>query len=175
VTHRGIPVTSPARTLLDLAAVAPSHDLERAFDEALTQRLTTTASLTAAVERAQGHHGAGRVRALLARSEEPALTRSEAERRFLALVREARLPAPMVNAHVAGYLVDFLWRDSRLIVEIDGYRFHSSRAAFERDRLRDAELNAAGFRVVRVTWRQLVEEPVAVIARLARALEPAGR
>jgi very-short-patch-repair endonuclease len=169
VTHRGIPVTSPTRTLLDLAAVAPDRHLERAFDEAITQRLATPGSLHAAVDRAQGHHGSGRLRALLARSEEPALTRSEAEERFLSLVRQARLPAPRVNAQVAGHLVDFLWPDSGWVVEIDGYRFHSSRVAFERDRLRDAELNAAGFRVIRITWRQLIEEPVAVVARLVQA------
>jgi len=57
------------------------------------------------------------------------------------------------------------------VAEVDGYRFHSSRSAFERDRRRDAELGAAGFRVIRVTWQQLVEEPIAVIARIARALE----
>jgi very-short-patch-repair endonuclease len=68
--------------------------------------------------------------------------------------------------------VDFIWRDQRLIVETDGYRFHSSRTAFERDRIRDAELTGAGFRVVRVTWRQLTSEPLAVVARLAVALGP---
>jgi very-short-patch-repair endonuclease len=67
-------------------------------------------------------------------------------------------------------LVDFLWRDRRLVTEVDGYRLHSSRVSFERDRGRDAELNAAGFRVIRITWRQLVEEPAAVVARLAQAL-----
>jgi very-short-patch-repair endonuclease len=168
--HRGIPVTTPARTLLDLADVAPARDLERAFDEAMTQRLTSHAALVAVVERSHGHRGTGKLRDLLTRSEEPALTRSEAEERFLALLREAGLPAPEVNASVGAYLADFAWRERRLVVEVDGYRFHSSRAAFERDRRRDAELNAAGFRVVRITWRQLVEEPVAVIARLARAL-----
>jgi very-short-patch-repair endonuclease len=75
-----------------------------------------------------------------------------------------------VNTYVAGHLVDFHWPDARLVIEVDGYRFHSSRAAFERDRRRDADLSGAGFRVIRVTWRQLVEEPLAVVARIARAL-----
>jgi very-short-patch-repair endonuclease len=169
--HRGLPVTAPERTLLDLAEVATTRDLERAVDEALTQRLTTHAALVAVVERSRGHRGTGRLRGLLARTDEPALTRSDAEERFLALVREASLPAAEVNTRVGGHLVDFLWRERRLVAEVDGYRFHSSRSAFERDRRRDAELNAAGFRVIRVTWRQLVEEPIAVAARIARALE----
>jgi len=168
--HRGLPVTAPARTLLDLAEVATARDLERAFDEAVTKELTSHAALIAVVERSRGHRGTGKLRDLLTRTDEPSLTRSEAEERFLALVREAGLPTPAVNVQMAGYLVDFLWRDQALVVEVDGYRFHSSRSAFERDRRRDADLNAAGFRVIRITWRQLVEEPLAVIARIARAL-----
>jgi very-short-patch-repair endonuclease len=168
--HRGIPTTTPTRTLLDLAEIAPPRDLERAFDEAITRRLTTHASLSAVVERSKGRRGMGKLQDVLARSTEPTLTRSEAEERYLALVREAGLPAPAVNPVIEGHRVDFLWRGDRLVVEVDGFRFHSSRSAFERDRRRDAELQAAGYRVVRVTWRQLVEEPVAVVARLARAL-----
>jgi very-short-patch-repair endonuclease len=168
--HRGIPVTAPARTLLDLAEVATARELERAFDEAITQRLTTYPALAAAVQQANGHRGIRALRELLARTEEPTITRSEAEERFLALTREADLPAPQVNARVGAHIVDFLWPDRRLVVEVDGYRFHASRTAFERDRRRDADLNATGFRVLRITWRQLVEEPVAVIARLAQAL-----
>jgi very-short-patch-repair endonuclease len=166
----GIPVTSPARTLLDLAEGAPHRDLERAVDEATARRLTTHAALVAAVERFHGRRGTRRLRELLTRAEGPAFTRSEGEERFLALIREASLPAPEVNVRVNGHLVDFVWRASGLVVEVDGYRFHSSRVAFERDRRRDAELNAAGFRVIRITWRQLVEEPTAVVARLAQAL-----
>lgn len=71
---------------------------------------------------------------------------------------------------VRGYEVDFLWREERLVVEIDGYVFHSSRSAFERDRRRDADLQASGFSVMRVTWRQLTDESVAVVARLVQRL-----
>jgi very-short-patch-repair endonuclease len=91
---------------------------------------------------------------------------------MLALIRAARLPEPQVNATVAGHEVDFLWPEQRLVVEVDGYAFHSSRAAFERDRSRDADLHAAGFRVIRVTWRQLVDEPEVFLVALARALGP---
>jgi very-short-patch-repair endonuclease len=167
---RGIPVTSPARTLADLAEDASDRDLERAFDEATTRRLVTTASISAAVVRLNGRHGTGRLRALQQRDTEPAFTRSEAEERLLALIRKADLPAPEVNALVARHTVDFLWRERRLIVEVDGYHFHSTRSAFERDRVRDAELIAAGFRVVRITWRQLAEEQLVVVARLAAVL-----
>jgi very-short-patch-repair endonuclease len=170
--RRGLPVTAPARTLLDLAEVATARDLERAFDEAVTKGLTSHDALVAVVGRSRGHRGTGKLRDLLTRTDEPALTRSAAEERFLGLVRDAGLPAPAVNVQLAGYVVDFLWRDQALVVEVDGYRFHSSRGAFERDRRRDADLNAHGFRVIRITWRQLVEEPLAVIARIARALAP---
>ena len=101
---------------------------------------------------------------------EPALTRSEAEERLLALVRAAGLPPTETNSRVGHHEVDFLWRAARLVVEVDGYAFHASRASFERDRLRDAELQAVGLRVMRVTWRQIVDEPLALVSRLAQAL-----
>jgi very-short-patch-repair endonuclease len=98
------------------------------------------------------------------------MTRSEAERRLLELVRAARLPAPATNRRLHGHEVDFVWRPQRLVVEVDGYAFHSSRSAFERDRRRDADLIREGYRVIRLTWRQLTREPEAVVALLARAL-----
>jgi very-short-patch-repair endonuclease len=112
----------------------------------------------------------GALRSLLEADSRPALTRSEAEERLLTLIRASGLPQPEVNARVRGHEVDFVWRGQRLVVEVDGFRFHSSRAAFERDRIRDAELAAVGFRVVRITWRQLVDRPDAAMARVAAAL-----
>lgn len=100
----------------------------------------------------------------------PSVTRSEAERRLLALLRRAQLKPSATNTKLAGHEVDVLFADQRLVVEVDGYAFHRTRAAFERDRRRDADLAAAGFRVVRVTWRALTNEPEAVLARLAGAL-----
>jgi very-short-patch-repair endonuclease len=105
----------------------------------------------------------------------PALTRSEAEERMLALIRRAELPIPELNVRIGRYEVDFLWREQKLVVEVDGFRFHSSRSAFERDRLRDAELAAQGFHVLRVTWRQIVDTPEALVARIAMALARASR
>jgi very-short-patch-repair endonuclease len=171
---RGIPVTSVPRTLVDLAEEVTDRELERAFDEALTRRLATATSITAAVHRLHGRRGTSRLRALLERDTEPTFTRSEAEERLLGLIRNAGLPPPQVNARIATHTVDFAWRDPQLIVETDGYRFHSTRTVFERDRIRDAELTGAGFRVIRVTWRQLETEPLAVLARLAQALARAG-
>lgn len=104
----------------------------------------------------------------------PAFTRSEAEERFLAVVRKAHLPAPETNARVGGSEVDFLWRRERFVVEVDGFAFHASKRQFEIDRARDANLTSLGFTVMRVTWGQIVNEPEALIARLAQSLALAG-
>jgi very-short-patch-repair endonuclease len=171
-TRHRIPVTSPARTLLDLAAISP-RDLERALTEAYARGVVRRRELQALITRRRRHRGARRLRALT--EAPPALTRSEAERRFLALVRKASLPAPEVNVRLEAYEVDFLWRPQRLIVEVDGYAFHSSRRAFEDDRRRDADLAARGFHVIRITWWQIISEPEAVVGRLAQALARADR
>lgn len=167
--HDGLRLTAPARTLLDLAPLLPRPALERAAEQAVVLRLTTHDEL--ARECRPGRRGTARLRAAL--PTEPSLTRSEAERRLLALVRAARLPRPRTNVRVAGHEVDLLWREQKLVVEVDGFAYHGSRQAFERDRRRDADLTAAGFRVVRFTWRQIAHEPEAVLARLAVLL--AGR
>jgi very-short-patch-repair endonuclease len=167
--HR-IPITSPGRTLIDVAARIPVRELEGAVAEAMAKRLVTAAELDAVVERNRSRPGAARLRALLEDDRGPALTRSEAEKRMLDLIRKARLAPPAVNARVGGVEVDFLWRAQRVVVEVDGFQFHSSRLAFERDRHRDGELASRGFRVIRVTWRQIVNEPDALIRRLAQAL-----
>jgi very-short-patch-repair endonuclease len=169
VTRRiGIPVTSPARTLLDLAATQTQRELSRATDEARVLRLVTKHSLNEQFSRYPAHRGTRALKNAIA--PEPKLTRSEAERRLLELIRAAALPEPQTNAHLAGYEVDFLWRAQRLVVEVDGYAFHSKRSSFERDRRRDAALTLAGYRVIRITWRQISEEPEVVIATLAAAL-----
>lgn len=174
VTERaGVPVTRPARTLFDLAGTVASRELERALAEALALRLTTSEQVQRALDRHSGRPGSRRLRAVLACGQ-PALTRSEAEERFLALIRRAQLDPPAANTGVEGHEVDFLWRAQGLVVEIDGFAFHSSKTSFESDRRRDALLAAAGLRVVRVTWRQLNDEPEAVLARLAQALVIGG-
>ncbi len=165
-----IPILTPARTLLDLAAQVGPAPLEFAVAQARILGLVTDEQLHEQVVRNRGRRGVRRLRHLLERELGPALTRSEAERRFLRTVRSADLPEPGANVDVNGVTVDFLWSQERLIVEVDGFAFHSDRAQFERDRLRDAELAAQGYSVIRVTWRQLVDQPEAVLARLRRAL-----
>jgi very-short-patch-repair endonuclease len=166
----GIPITTPARTLLDFASQATSDELERAIAEAYVLGLTTEEQLRTMLERHPRRSGAAALRAELDREGGPAWTRSEAERRMKHLLRQARLPAALTNQMIEGYPADFVWPDRRLIVEVDGYRFHSSRAAFERDRKRDAVHTLAGYRVIRITWRQLTDEPIAVAVIIARAL-----
>lgn len=167
-----IPITTPARTLLDLCGSVPPRTLERAMAEAFARKLATPARLSDLLER-HAVKGKRILRALL-EDGSPARSRSEAEERFLGMVREAQLDAPEVNVDVAGYEVDFFWRREGLVVEVDGRAFHTARRAFEMDRRRDADLAAQGLRVMRVTWRQLVNEPSAVLVRLARALAPAS-
>jgi very-short-patch-repair endonuclease len=173
--HRGLPVTSPARTLLDLAGALRQRELEFAFDQAITSRIVRRADVLKVITRMPGRAGRCLLLDLLDAARGPALTRSEAEERFLALIRSAQLPEPKVNARIHGYEVDFLWREQRLVVEIDGYRYHSTRRAFEHDRRKDATMQAAGLTTMRITWRQLEGEPYAVVARLAPPLICAGR
>ena len=170
VVRHGMRVTTPARTMLDLAAVAPSKVLERLVEEVQVQRLASHAELMAVVERAGGRPGVPKLRTIVSRLDEPSFTRSEAERRLLDVVRAAGLARPQTNVRVAGLEVDALWRAQRLVVEVDGYAFHGTRAAFERDRRRDAQLLVAGYRVIRITWRQLTREPRRVARLIAIAL-----
>jgi very-short-patch-repair endonuclease len=168
---RGIPVTAPARTLLDLAASVDRDELERALSEAFARQLVTERELDSVLTRGQGRAGAVALRALVEAQSGARVTRSDAERRLLGLISHAGLPLPRTNVRVDGYLVDAWWPEHNLIVEIDGFAVHGQRRAFERDRGRDQRLVAAGRRVMRITWRQLTEEPMRVVANLARALE----
>ena len=168
--RHGLPVTAPALTIIDNAAELASDGLERVVAQGRVERLLRDGELEAALHRAGKRRGTGPVRALLENEGGPAFTRRDAERRMLALVRQAGLRVPRVNAPLLGFEVDFLWERERLVVETDGYQFHGQRRSFESDRRRDQILLAAGYRVMRITWRQLRDEPLAVIARLAMAL-----
>ncbi|MEA2349043.1 MAG: hypothetical protein QOG62_2830 [Thermoleophilaceae bacterium] len=167
---RRIPVTTPARTLLDLAAQLSGAELEQAVAQAERRHLVTRAKLAALLARYPRRRGAAALRALLQHAEGPALTRSDAEKLFLSLVRRGKLPAPDTNVPLDPYEVDCLWREERLVVEIDSFAFHGDRRAFEADRRRDAELAGRGLQVIRVTWRQIVDEPEATLTRIAQAL-----
>ncbi|MGI8462561.1 MAG: DUF559 domain-containing protein [Solirubrobacterales bacterium] len=173
--HLGpVPLTSPARTLLDLAATLEPASLERALSEATSRHLTTRPLIVATLKDHPNALGTRPLRALFELERGPALTRSEAEGKLLTLIRRADLPSPQTNARLGDYEVDFLWHEQRVIVEVDGFAFHGSRAAFERDRRRDAVLQSQGLKVIRITWRQLVGEPELVIARLAAILAVAS-
>jgi very-short-patch-repair endonuclease len=169
--RRGIPVTSVARTLLDLAEVVPARALRHAFEEAERLRLADVRAIEAVAARGHGRHGVGALAPVLAEARTRPLsdTRSELERRFLDLIESAGLSPPATNVLVEGFLVDAVWPQQRLVVELDGRRYHHTRAAFERDRIRDAALQVAGYRVLRITWKRLHREPHMVGATI-RAL-----
>lgn len=120
----GIPVTAPARTILDLSACVGARKLEQALAQAERHRLVTLEELRALVDRRPGRNGTPAMRAPLQHHGSPALTRSEAEERLLALVRQARLPTPEANVVIGGHELDFLWRSEGVAVEVDGCAFH---------------------------------------------------
>jgi hypothetical protein len=165
-----IPVTTVARTLLDLAAILPRPQLERAMERAEGLRLADRTSLDDLLRRYPRRGGTVVLRAILATGVAPSLTRSELEDRFLAFLDAHGLPRPHVNGIIEGVEVDFHWHDRRVIVELDGRAAHHTIAAFERDRARDRTLQAAGWRVVRITWHQLQDDPAQIANDLARLL-----
>lgn len=167
----GIPITSPARTVLDFAATTGREEAERAIAEACALELTDEEQILAAIQRAPKRAGVARIKEILSQPGGPRRTRSGGERATLRLIRAAGLPIPETNAPLLGFTADFLWRDERLIVELDGYAGHSHRAAFERDHRRDIVHKDAGYEVIRFTGKQLEDEPLYVIAVIARALD----
>jgi very-short-patch-repair endonuclease len=170
-THKGIPVTNVARTLLDLATILARRHLERAIDEAERLRLCRQGELEEIVERHAGRAGAGALGQVLASHHAGStVTRSELEERFLALCRSHHLPQPEVNVPLLDYVVDFLWRDLNLVVEVDGRGTHGTRRAFQADRDRDGRLAVAGYQVLRFTWWDVTRRPVVVADRVRRLL-----
>jgi very-short-patch-repair endonuclease len=169
--HQRLPLTSPARTVLDLSATLPRHELEPLVAEAQRSHRVSERVLRGQLARNPGRRGTASLRALIEAPTGPAFTRSRAERKLLRLIRAAQLPPPRTNAPVADFEVDFLWPDQRLVAEFDSFSFHGDRAAFEADRARDQVLQAAGYAVVRITWLQLTDAPERVVALLARMLE----
>ncbi|HWT90494.1 MAG TPA: hypothetical protein VN179_05210, partial [Solirubrobacterales bacterium] len=160
------------RTLLDLAVRARPDQMERLLERAEELDLLDLRPLEALLDRAGGHRGRGRLRRALALYRpDPAFTRSRFERRFRSLVRAAGLPAPSMNFNVAGYELDAYWPQHRFAVELDLFETHGTRAAFERDRLRQEELKLLGIEMIRVTRPRLQREPEAVVRNLAALLE----
>jgi hypothetical protein len=178
-THEGIAVTTPARTLLDLAAILTPQQLERAANEAEVRRLASPTSLDALVARYPGRPGTPAIKALLDDRRIGAnVTKEELEHRFLAFLDADGIERPRTNRHIAlrdGSLIeaDCHWPDAKLIVELDGAATHHTSAAFEADRRRDRKATASGYRVVRVTWRQLHEDAATLATELRALLRPA--
>lgn len=169
----GLPLTTPARTLLDLASAADADEVERALHRAIP-RLVDPGAIEALLHRYSRRQGRRLLRTLLDSGAVLTVTRSEAERAFLRLLRSGNLPLPETNVILLGYEVDCLWRNERLVVEVDGRAFHSDARSFEGDRDRDTALVAAGYRVMRVTWKQIQQKPRPLIARIAAALAQTG-
>jgi hypothetical protein len=168
-THEGIPITAIARTLLDLAATVRPDRLERALAQAERLQLYDHHAITEVLARSNGHRG--RARLARATAQEPKLTRSELEARFLALVRRAGLPEPLANFILDApdhprLEVDFYFPTHNLVVQTDGWETHGTRAAFKSDRRTDAALTAAGYRVMRFTYDDVVYDQDTVVDRL---------
>ena len=157
---REIPATAVPRTLVDLAGVVDPYLLQRALAQAEVHGLVTRDDLADVLARSNGRRGATALRRAV--GVERALTRSALERRMLALCDRHGLPRPRVNTKVAGHEVDFHWPRANLVVEVDGYRYHRARRAFEQDRRRDGRLLLAGIRCLRLTYRQLADEKAVV-------------
>ena len=159
-THRNLPITTPARTIIDLSRTLEGRPLEQALDRAEQLRLLDFAELsTRPIPRS--------LQAVLSLYTAGTPTRSELEERFLRLGDDHGITRPSVNTRIEGHEVDFAWRHRRLVVEVDGYAYHRSPTAFETDRERDVLLALAGWSVRRFTWTQITRRP----AWVARALD----
>jgi predicted transcriptional regulator of viral defense system len=170
----GIPVTTVARTLFDLAEVVDERQLERACEEADRLGLLEMRALEDVCARGYGRRALRPIRRLVDEARLPDTTRSPLENRFLCFCREKNLPLPEVNVTILGREVDAYWPGHRLVVEADSWSFHGHRAAFERDRARDAAMQVEGYRVIRITHRRLEREPSTVAAELRRLLTIGG-
>jgi hypothetical protein len=174
--HDGIPCTSVARMLLEVAEAAPARQLEKVFEATERERVLDMRRVREAMERSCGHRGHKPLVSLTEQFDEPPPTiRSRLERRFLRLCDGAGLPRPAVNVSVLGHEVDMLWADAKVIVELDSWSFHGTRQAFERDRQRDIDLQLNGYKILRFTWRRLRTEPHLLIAAVERAMKLASQ
>ena len=165
-----IPVTTPVRTIIDIADDSTRRELERTIDEALYLGMDLTS-----LRPSPGRKGAGLLADVLeTHAPGTTRTRSDFEELVLAFCERHGLRKPLVNQLICGYEVDFVWPHARLVAEADSWSAHGRRRAFERDRVRDAALVAAGWRVIRLTWRRLTEQPEVVAHQLSRLLEVAA-
>ena len=162
-THHGIRVTTPARTLVDLADVLNHQQLTRAVNEAQVQRLITAQELTTLLTRYPG-------RRTSQLTPERGTTRSYLEDDFVRFLKRHRLPLPEFNQQIAGHEVDAVYRQQRLVIELDSRQFHTTLRAFEQDRDRDADLLSAGFSTLRITDHRLKQHATKEAQRLKETL-----
>ncbi|MGV1048615.1 MAG: type IV toxin-antitoxin system AbiEi family antitoxin domain-containing protein [Solirubrobacterales bacterium] len=168
--RKGIPVTSVARVLLDLAAGTRADGLRRLIKRAEELKKFDLGAVDEVLARNRGHRGARPLRRALAGYRPPAFTRSETERRLLDLLEGAGLPRPATGYNECGHELDFYWPQLRFAIELDLFETHGTRESFESDRLRQEELKLAGVEMTRVTGRRLEREPRQVLDRVARLL-----
>lgn len=169
--ERNIPVTSVARTALDLAAGVRFRTLRRVIRRAEELRVFDLGEFRSVLSRNQGHRGAAPLSRALAIYEPPRLLRSEFEREFATLAEQFGLPAFDTNFNAAGYELDVYWPELRFAVELDVYATHGGHESFEEDRRRDEELKLAGIELTHVTGRRLECEPRQVMERVGRLLD----
>jgi very-short-patch-repair endonuclease len=168
----GLPVTTVARTLFDLAEFVTPKRLESAWEEADRLNLLQLAAVEQVCARGYGRRALKPIRRLLAEARAPQITRSPLEDVFAAFCRKHQLPTPSFNTTVLGFEIDALWPKQRLAAELDSWEFHRNRAAFERDRARDAALQVAGYRTIRITDRRIANDPATLLNQLRTLLRP---
>jgi very-short-patch-repair endonuclease len=168
--HEGLWVSSPARAVLEIAGTLSPGEVAAAIDDGLGSKILKRRELDDVLARHRGHRGAGRLAAVLSGGAGTTITRSRAEKAFLKLIRDSGLPAPLVNEPFGRWELDFFWPEHRLVVEIDGYGFHSGPRAFHRDHEKDLALADARLDVRRYTRHHVVEQPASVLARVAGEL-----
>ena len=165
----GLPVTSAARTVFDLASQAPAWEVSAAYEEGLIRGLFDRDLMIRMAMRHKGRRGIRSIRALIDRDAPPSVTIQAAHRMLLELIRGSGLPHPRTEFEIDGRPADIVWPEAKLVVEMDGGAFHNTVARIERDKVRDAERAALGYLTIRVTWGELTQHPGAVISRISRA------
>ncbi len=168
-------VSSPARAVLEVAAVGSRDELVDMIDAGLALRRFTAGELKLMLARHRGRRGSARLAEVLADDTTMAISRSRAEKALLRLIRDAGLPMPETNVSFGRFEADFVWREQRVIVELDSATYHSGPGVFQRDREKGLVLRSAGFDVLRPTRAHVVYEGPRVLVLLAQALAPVRR
>jgi very-short-patch-repair endonuclease len=169
--HEDLWVSSPARVVLEIAAVGTRDELVDVIDQGLALRRFTPGDLKDVLNRNRGRAGAARLRDVIADDTTMAISRSRAEKALLRLIRDARLPLPDTNVKFGRFEADFVWHEQKVLVELDSPTYHSGPGVFQRDREKDLVFRDAGFDVLRFTRAHVIHEPAMVLVRLVRALE----